>query len=161
MKTETRTTATCTEVTCLKTRTTTRNMSKEQKISKTNCTNGCIVQNNMTAIDKEQFIVKKWHEHLVNVLEILSSTHLSPLILKVVNLAFIDKASIEICSIINLGFSLDLWRYFIIGVVTFVWTYFIIHCCIDCWFCRLGNVETDILNKKKEKRSYISKIIMY
>ena len=34
------------------------NMSKGQKISK-NCTNGCIVQNNMTAIDKEQFIVKK------------------------------------------------------------------------------------------------------
>ena len=35
------------------------NTSKEQKISKTNCTNGCIVQNNMTAIDKEKFIVKK------------------------------------------------------------------------------------------------------
>ena len=35
------------------------NMSKEQKISKTNCTNGCIVQNNMTAIDKEKFIFKK------------------------------------------------------------------------------------------------------
>ena len=34
-------------------------MSKEQKISKTNCTNGCIVQNNMTAIDKEKFIFKK------------------------------------------------------------------------------------------------------
>ena len=35
------------------------NMSKEQKILKTNCTNGCIVQNNMTAIDKEKFIFKK------------------------------------------------------------------------------------------------------
>ena len=80
-------------------------MSKGQKISKTNCINGCIVQNNMTAIDKEKIIVKKLHRHLVNVLEILSSTHLSPFILKVVNIAFIDKASIEFCSIINLFFS--------------------------------------------------------
>ena len=80
-------------------------MSKEQKISKKNCTNGCIVQNNMTAIDKEKIIVKKRHQHLINVLEILSSTHLSPFILKVVNLAFIDKASIDFCSTINLVFS--------------------------------------------------------
>ena len=35
------------------------NMSKELKISKTNCANACIVQNNITAIDKEKFIVKK------------------------------------------------------------------------------------------------------
>ena len=94
-------------------------MSKGQKISK-NCTNGCIVQNNMTAIDKEKIIVKKLHRHLVNVLEILSSTHLSPLILKVVNLAFIDKASIEFLSIINLVFSFLFWTYFVFGVVTFV-----------------------------------------
>ena len=33
------------------------NMSKEQKISKINCTNGCIVQN-MTAIHKQKFIFK-------------------------------------------------------------------------------------------------------
>ena len=36
----------------------------------------------MTAIDNEKFIVKKPHQHLVNVLEILLSTHLSPFILK-------------------------------------------------------------------------------
>ena len=59
----------------------------------------------MTAIDNEKFIVKKPHQHLVNVLEILPSTHLSSFILKVVNIAFIDKASINFCSIINLVFS--------------------------------------------------------
>ena len=94
-------------------------MSKGQKISK-NCTNGCIVQNNMTAIDKEKIIVKKRHQHLVNVLEILSSIHLSPLILKVVNIAFIDKISIKFCSIINLVFSFRFWTYFVFGVVTLV-----------------------------------------
>ena len=58
----------------------------------------------MTAINKEKFIVKKLHQHLVNVLEILSSTHLNPFILKVVNLAFIDKTSIKFCGIVNLVF---------------------------------------------------------
>ena len=37
----------------------------------------------------------------------LSLTHLSPCILKVVNIAFIDKASIQFCSIINLFFPFD------------------------------------------------------
>ena len=123
-------------------------MSKEQKISKINSTNGCIVQN-MTAIDKQKFIFKNWHQHLVNLLEMLSLTHLSPCILKVVNIAFIDKASIQFCSIINLFFSFRFWTYFVFGVVTLVWTYFIIHCCRDCWLCRLGNVGTGILNEKK------------
>ena len=74
----------------------------------------------MTAIDKEQFIVKKLHQHLVNMLEMLSSTHLSPFILKVVNIAFIDKASIEFLSVINLVFPFRFWTYFVFGVVTFV-----------------------------------------
>ena len=154
MKWETKTTATCTVVTWLKTRTTTRitrTWVRNKKISKTNCTNGCIVQNNMTAIDKEKFIFKKWHQHLVNVLETLSLTHLSPFILKVVNIAFIHKASIEFLSVINLVFPFRFWTYFVFGVVTFVWTYFIIHCCRDCWFCRLGNVGTGILNETKRE----------
>ena len=31
---------------------------KEQKISKINCIDGCIVQNNMTAIDKKNSLLK-------------------------------------------------------------------------------------------------------